>query len=481
MKIQPIPDLDDNLILDTDSYKFSHFRHYPPNMTSMFDYFEARGGEFATCTLFGLQYLLHRYLSKPVTFAQVDYAAEFNGKHGLPFNKDGWKHIVLHHSGYLPVRIRAIPEGLVVPVRNALYTVESTDPAVPWIASHIETMLVRLWESSTVATASRESKKVIKRYLDLTADDTAAEIDFKLHDFGGRGVTCKEQARIAGAAHLLSFLGSDTVSGIEMANHYYHDDMAGFSIPATEHSTVCMWGRDREFDMVENFIQKELVQRQVPSGSPKIAACVADTYNVYDLVRRVCDPRGKLQPMIKNSGGTFVIRPDSGDPLLILPQILDIMHQLLGSEVTVNHKGYCVLPAYFRIIQGDGINMKSMEDILACLTTIGWSASNIAFGSGGGLLQKWQRDDQKWKLACSAGTVDGKDIAVSKDPVTDQGKRSKAGRLDLIQCPNTEEFSTAEIPPGEELHPESVMNTVYENGDILFDTTLAECRKRMSL
>lgn len=476
--VTPLPDLDDCLIMDSDSYKFGHWRQYPRGLSSMMGYFESRGGRFDTCTLFGLQYLNHRYLSKPTTMAQVERAAAFFPEHGLPFNVEGWKHIVRKHGGRPPIRIRAIPEGLVVPTRNVLYTVESTDPEVPWVGSHFETALVRLWQPSTIATSSREMAKTQKRYLQMTSDDPNATHLFSVHDFGGRGVTCKEQARLAGGAHLLSFRGSDTVEGIRFDNHYYYEKMAGYSIPATEHSVMTMLGREGEFRIVKDYIQDALIDRQVPLGAPKYAACVADSYDVYNFTHQVTS--GELLRMIKSSGGKFVQRPDSGDPFVTLPKILGIVQENLRDDIIVNSKGFRVLPSYFGEIQGDGIDINTHEQLLKMLVELKWCVSTLNYGSGGGLLQKWNRDDQKWKLACSAGTVDGVDYRVQKDPITDPGKRSKAGRLDLI-VNDAGEYETVELAPGQIAHPASVMRTVYENGEIFNDVTLEECRARMAV
>jgi nicotinamide phosphoribosyltransferase len=228
-----------NNINDTDLYKFSHFLLYPDDMEYIESYLEARGGEFDVCTLFGLQYVIHRYLAKPVTLAMIDEAERDALAHGEPFNREGWLHILNEYDGFMPVTIRAIPEGTIVPVKNAIMVVRSPrDPKCAWITNWLETMLSRVWYPSTVAIASREIRKVWKHFLDVSSDNPAAEIGFKHHDFGSRGVTCSEQAMLGGAAHLLSFLGSDTVAGVKMANHYYDEAMSGFSIPATEHSTM---------------------------------------------------------------------------------------------------------------------------------------------------------------------------------------------------------------------------------------------------
>lgn len=470
--------LDYSPILDTDSYKLSHWEQYPPGTTQMMSYFESRGGDVKECTLFGLQYFIQEYLTRQVTREQVLEAKSFAEAHGEPFNEGGWMHIVNEHNGRLPVRIRAIPEGLVVPTSNAILTIESLDPKVFWIVSWLETMLVRLWYPSTVAIMSRESKKILKRYLDESSDTPEADLPFKLHDFGARGVATLEQSRVGGAAHLLNFLGSDTIEGIRMANHYYRCEMAGYSIPASEHSTVTMWGREGEFRMVVNHIQKYLIERQVPPGVPKLAACVGDSYDIYNFTKHVST--GHLRNMIKSSGGTFVIRPDSGDPLEVLPNVFEILNGTIRNEITVNSKGYRVLPPWLRVIQGDGIDIKSMEAILKKLVELKWSTTNIAFGSGGGLLQKWNRDTQKWAFKCCAAQVDGQWLDVRKDPITDSGKRSKAGRLDLIKTANG--YETVTLAEGQKAHPDSVMQTVYETlGRPTRASTFEECRARMAL
>lgn len=476
--IARIPDLDKSQVADTDSYKLCHFRHLPPGTTGTAGYNVSRGGMFDVCTLFGLQYDLHKYRSEPVTEAQVEYVAEFAPRHGLPFPKDGWLRIARKHRGRLPIRIRAIPEGLVIPTGLPTFTVQSLDPELPWLQGWFETSLMRLWEPSTVAIASREQAKLAKHYLRLTSDDPNVSHLYQVHCFGGRGVTCREQAQVAGGSTLLCFRGSDTLEGIRWANRYYNHPMAGFSIPALEHSVVCAWGREREFDCVENFIRLELLEREVPAGFPKFAACPADTYNVYNFARMVTS--GRLLEMIKRSGGTFVSRPDSGNPLEVLPEVLGIMEHNLGTAVRVNRKNFKVLPDYLRIIQGDGINLKMEHDIYEMLIAKGWSTENVTFGSGGANLQSWMRDDQRWKFAGSWAEVNGEERNIRKDPITDPNKRSIAGRLDTIRKDNGD-YDYAVLEPGQIAHPQSIMNNVFESGDILWGTDLEECRTRIAV
>lgn len=461
--------MSENPILDTDSYKASHWLQYPPDVASMYSYFESRGGRYRDTVFFGLQYYLLRYLSQPVTCAHVDEAAAFFEAHGEPFNRAGWEYLVDAHGGRFPVRIRAVPEGTVVPTGNVLFDIELTapDPRVFWVVSWLETMLVRVWYPTTVASRSHYCKRVILESLMQTADDPMGEVPFKLHDFGSRGVSSRESARIGGAAHLVSFLGSDTVEGVRAANHYYgtQGGMAGFSIPAAEHSTITMWGRERETDAYRNFVQRYLVERQMPPGMPKIAACVSDSFDLFYVIENVwCD---ELLDLVRGSGGKLVIRPDSGDPATVVVKCLQIIDRKLGMRH--NAKGYKVLPPYLGLIQGDGIDDESIGEILHAVKQHGYSTSNLGFGMGGGLLQQLNRDTQRFAFKCAAALRDGAWVDVSKDPVTDHGKRSKKGHLALVHEGGA--FSTVRSPRKDDL-----LVAVYEDGRILRRYTLDEVR-----
>ena len=461
--------LTDNPILDTDSYKASHWLQYPPDVTSMYSYFESRGGRYRDTVFFGLQYYLLEHLSRPVTTADIDEAEAFFTKHGEPFNREGWEHLVSAYGGRFPVRIRAVPEGAVVPSGNVLFDIELTapDPKIFWIVSWLETLLVRVWYPTTVASRSFYCKRRILESLIESSDDPLAEIDYKLHDFGARGVSSRESARIGGAAHLVSFLGSDTVEGVRAANHYYgtKDGMAGYSIPAAEHSTITMWGRENEKLAYANFVRRYLVERDVPVGMPKIAACVSDSYDLFHVIEDVwC---GELHDTIKSSGGKLVARPDSGDPASVIVKCLQIMERKIGMRI--NTKGFKVLPPYLGLIQGDGIDDESIVEILHALRARQYSASNLGFGMGGGLLQQLDRDTQKFAFKCAAALRDGEWIDVSKDPATDTGKRSKKGHLALVTEGGT--HATVRGPRKDDL-----LRTVYEDGVVTRTYTLDEVR-----
>lgn len=448
-----------NLILDVDSYKASHFRQYPPGAEGMYSYFESRGGRYGSTLCFGLQYLLKEYLSQPITPSDVTEAASFFEAHGEPFPKDEWMKIA-SNGGKLPIRIKAVPEGTVVPTHNVLMTVESTDPDTFWVTSWLETLLVRMWYPITVATQSYYIKKALLEALQESSNDPLGEIPFKLHDFGSRGVSSRESAGIGGMAHLVNFQGSDTVEGVRFANHYYGAGMAGFSIPAAEHSTITSWGEGGEIDAYRNMIQ----QFAKPG---KIVACVSDSYDYFNAVENLWGD--VLREEVANSGATLVIRPDSGDPAQVVLKTLQILERKVG--MTKNLRGYKVLPKYFRVIQGDGVNEESIREILNVMLTNGYSASNIAFGMGGALLQQLNRDTQKFAYKCSEILINGAPVPVFKNPATDKGKVSKKGRLSLVHRDG--KFSTIEGEAND-----SMLETVFDNGAIVKETTFAEVRGR---
>jgi len=223
---------DHSVLLDVDSYKGSHFLQYAPKTEYISSYIEARGGKFDDHVFFGLQMYLKRYLARPITAEEIDYAEQMWTAHGVPFNRAGWEHILNEHDGYLPLKIQAVKEGTVLPVKNAIVQIINTDPAVPWLTSFMETALLRaVWYPTTVATLSWTVKQIIRRYLNKTCENPEAELPFKLHDFGARGVSSAESAALGGIAHMVNFLGSDTVGALQHARTFYGEDMAAFSIP----------------------------------------------------------------------------------------------------------------------------------------------------------------------------------------------------------------------------------------------------------
>lgn len=459
-------------LFDTDSYKASHAQQYPPNTTSMFSYIESRGGHYDETVFFGLQYFLKEYLSHRVTVAEVEKAKAFFAAHGEPFNYEGWMYIAKDLKGKLPVRIRAVHEGTVVPTHNALVTIESTDQKVFWIASWLETSLLRaIWYPVNVATRSRFIKKIILKALRQTADDAENEIAFKLHDFGSRGVSSQESAMIGGAAHLVNFMGSDTVVGVLCANEYYNCPMSAFSIPAAEHSSITSWGKENEVEAYRNMLK----QFAKPGA---LVACVSDSYDLWNAITALWGDA--LKQEVIDSGAVLIVRPDSGNPPEVVLNSLQLLDEKFGH--TVNSKGFKVLNNV-RVIQGDGINETSIQEIVDTFIAAGYSATNVAFGMGGALLQQHNRDTQKFAMKCSHVYVNGDSVDVFKDPVTDPGKKSKAGRLDLSVYPTKDgpSYATSVLTHGEVADYYTAMQTVYENGELLVDDSLEAIRKRAAV
>lgn len=456
-----------NIILNADSYKSSHFLQYPKNTQYVSSYIEARGGQFEQSVFFGLQIFLKEYLSKAITREDVEEAQDIVTAHGLPFNRAGWMYILEHLGGYLPVEIQAVEEGTVIPTRNALLQIMNTDPTVPWLTSYLETALLRaVWYPTTVATLSWHCRQLIEKYMRVTSDNIDG-IAFKLHDFGARGATCEEAAAIGGAAHLVNFMGSDTMSAIVAARKYYHADMAGFSIPAAEHSTITSWGRDKEKAAYENMLYQFC-------GANKCVAVVSDSYDLWHAIDHIWGD--ELKHSIINSKGTLVIRPDSGDPVEVVTRTIEKLMTHFGASV--NSKGYRVLPEYIRVIQGDGISQQTIEAILEAMQQRRQSADNIAFGMGGELLQKVNRDTMKFAMKASAAKVCSLWRDVYKDPITDTGKRSKKGRLALIRDDNNQ-FKT--IREQELRNRHNFLKTVYKNGELLLDYHFDQVRNRAKL
>ena len=460
-------------ILRTDSYKFSQWVQYPEGTTHISSYIESRGGE-PESVFFGLQAFMKEYLTGQITMDDIDFAERVIIAHGLPFNRAGWEIIVKEYGGFLPVEIQAVPEGTVMETHNVQVQVVNTDPRLWWLTSYLETALLRaVWYPSTVATKSRKMKKIIARYLSETSDvPVVDQLMFKLHDFGARGASSTETAVLGGMGHLVNFMGTDTFESVIGVMAYYNtDEVVGFSIPASEHSTITSWGREHELDAYDNMLDKF-------GGPGKLVACVSDSFNIYHAAGHLWGEL--LRDKVINMGGTLVVRPDSGDPETVPVEIIKILAEKFGT--TINSKGYKVLHPSVRVIQGDGINEHSLPRILANLKAAGFSADNIAFGMGGGLLQAWNRDSLKYAMKASAIRVrEGEWVGFSKDPVTDHGKRSKEGRLGLVYECGIGSCGFRTLPEEVANERGNILRTVFKNGKILVEDTFQAIRERAAL
>ena len=413
-----------NLILATDSYKHSHFLQYPPEARAISAYIEARPNDFAGEILFmGLLTYLMDNLAHPITAADIDEAEAICTAHGVPFNREGWQIVLDEHDGYLPIEIRALPEGMIVPTGVPLVQVETTDPRLPWLATFIETALLRaIWYPTTVATLSRQCRLIIRAGLEKTSEDVDGQLPFKLHDFGARGTSSGESAGLGGMAHLVNFMGTDTMEGLLAARRYYGADMAGFSIPAAEHSTMTSWGKEREEAAYANMLDAF-------DGEGKVVAVVSDSYDLDTALTSIWG--GSLRDKVLARKGTLVVRPDSGDPVETPVRAVKTLWEAFGG--TVNAKGYRVLDPHVRVIQGDGMTPATIARLIDRLIEEGFAIDNIAFGMGGGLLQQVNRDTLRFAMKANA-MRDTDDVwhDVAKAPATDPCKASKAGRQAVV-------------------------------------------------
>jgi nicotinamide phosphoribosyltransferase len=405
-----------------DSYKNTHF--YEAAVTELLAYFEARGGEYPYTEFFGLQgILMEHFEGKFFNLQNLNDMREDTQIHfyeGFPFKYDDWKYILDTYEGRLPIEIRAVKEGSIVPVSNVLFTIKSTDEKVPWIEQWTETVIQHTWYPTVVATKDRMCKELFAQFLAETADNMAA-LPFQLHDFGFRGVECVQAAGRGGAAHLLNFLGTDTMVGMDYLHQYYGAPrVSGFSVPATEHSMFTIKGEAGEAEQVGAALRK------YPKG---IISLVGDSYNIFNFTKEILGRQ--FRDLIRAREGKVVVRPDSGDPVVQVPKLFDILAESFG--IRENGKQYKVLAPVVGCLWGDGMDYYSIRALLTAIKAAHYSTENIVTGMGGGLLQKVNRDTQKVAIKLCNAVIGGVDTPVSKNPSTDSGKKSKGGRLALLK------------------------------------------------
>jgi nicotinamide phosphoribosyltransferase len=436
-------------------------------MTKMVGYMEPRVRDGQYMRFFGLQSLLMDWAANPITHEDVREAAEMARLH---FGRDDvfpaqdWHYIVDTYGGGLPLKISAPREGTLLKGSNMMLRVESTDPRVAWLVTYFETQLERLWSDITVCTNSYRLREVIRSYVAQTHDDPASVLPFMLHDFGARGTITRESAARMGLAHLVNFMGTDTTYALKYARDYYGCEMAGYSIPAMEHSTVISWGRINEVDAYYNFIKQ-----YARPGS--IIAMVMDSYDIDEAITRVVGER--LKDTIINSGAKVVFRPDSGVPREMVMRVLGYLSDIFG--YTVNNKGYKVLNNV-GVVQGDGVNRESINEILTAVIEAKYCASNLVFGMGGALLQKVTRDDFSFAYKPCLVERNHKPRAVKKFPKDDPLKASKGGDLDLIRDTHGEIITIDRMTDTTGTPSELV--TYYHNGRLLVRDTLDVIRAR---
>lgn len=466
-----------NPFMIADSYKYSHPPAYPTGATYMMSYLEARtGGLHKKVRMGTLLYILRRFLSTPATMKDLEELVAFAPPHGIPAPIEAFRKMQKKYNGYFPVYIRAVPEGTEVDVGNVLVTIESTDPEFFWVPSFLETMLVRIWYGCNVATIDGEILSLGWMYGKKTMlpEKVKQAIMFFLNDFGMRGASSLESAGIAGMTHLEYFMGTDNVEGIRYARNYLDFlEMCGFSIPALEHSVVSMYGKDKEAKCYEAFFNEyaKNYSTEYPGKFP-LLACVSDTYDYKNTVENIwCK---QLKDMVVNSGSKLVIRPDSGDPVKLIPWTLKKLEEAYGYDV--NELGYKVI-RNVGVIQGDGVNAKAIDKIMGVVTNDEnkYAMENVVFGMGGDLVQNHNRDTDRFAQKCCSAQIDGIMQEVRKMPKTDPSKNSKGGLLELIY----EEGVYRTYRRDQLVGRTSELQDMYLNGELLCGDTLQTIRDRI--
>lgn len=456
----------DNPILNTDSYKLSHHLQYPPGTKAISAYVEARGETNRPDVIFfGLQVLLKQLIERPVTRQDVAEAEEIATLTGQPFNRQGWLRIVDTYGGHMPVRIEALPEGTLVRRGVPVAQVTSTDPESAWLTAYLDTAITRaIWYPSSVASNARRIRDQLLPFYAKTVDEDAVAIETRLHDFGARSATCREQSALGGLAHLLFFTRTDQLSALLHARRYYGAAMAGTSYPASEHATMTAWGQARE---TEAF--RSMLEQFSRFGTVSV---VSDS---YDIANATAEVWGKaLKEDVLQSGATVIIRPDSGDPIDTPVQAVAQLAYAFGTSL--NGKGYKLINHRVRVLQGDGVSPQDMVMILGRMEALGFSADNISFGIGSQLTQKVSRDSYAFTMKANARQDEtGRWHDIVKRPATMKEKSSKAGRqavvvelAELAAC-RLDGIGTRQ----------NFLVPVYENGTLLVDWHLDEIRGRI--
>jgi nicotinamide phosphoribosyltransferase len=488
-----------NLIVPTlaDFYKISHRSMYPTGTETVYSTWTPRtsrikGVDNIVC--FGTQAFIKEYLidifntnffNRPKEEVIGEYKRLISATLGDPNPET--KHLEeLHDLGYLPLSIKALPEGTIVPTRVPVMTIQNTDKRFFWLTNFIETLAsCELWQPATSATLAIEYKKMMDKYAQETNPEGAAFTIFQGHDFSMRGMSSLRSAILSGMGHLLSFAGTDTIPAISAAEYYYNADVTkeliGTSVPATEHSIQCTYGDDTAY-------LKRMLSEVHPSG---IVSIVSDGYDFWDVVTRVV-PSLKKEIMARSGGPVgdkVVIRPDSGDPVLIVcgdpeapkgsPEYkgaVECLYETFGGTLT--SIGYKVLDSHIGLIYGDAITLPRAKEIMQRLKDKGFASTNVVFGIGSYTYQYNTRDTFGFALKSTLCVIDGVEKQIFKDPKTDNGiKKSQKGRVVVLREGNTYIFrdglSLNDVVSGDQL------KEVFCDGKLLIDENFSTIRERI--
>lgn len=481
MKFQPIT--------YSDFYKTDHRRQYPKGTELVYSNLTPRGSRIFgvdEVVVFGIQYFIKEYLQRqfyegffaiPKGIAIATYKRRLDN--ALSKDAVSMEHIeALHNVGFLPVEIRAMEEGTLCPMRVPLLTIHNTKPEFFWLTNFLETLLAAVvWGPITSATIARTYRRMLDQYAAETSD-IPEFVDWQGHDFSMRGMYGIEASCMSGAAHLLSFTGTDTIPAIDFLEDYYNADsgkeLIGGSVPATEHSVMCVGGVQ---DEIGTF--RRLITEVYPNG---LVSIVSDTWDFWKVMNKYLPA---LKDEIMARDGRVVIRPDSGDPVDIIcgnefanpysPErkgAIEILWDTFGG--TVNSKGYKQLDPHVGLIYGDSITMDRCKAICEGLKKKGFASTNIVLGIGSFTYQYNTRDTFGFAMKATYAEVNGKPINIWKDPVTDDGiKKSAKGLLSVDGDRNLiEEVTWDETEKG-------LLRPVFRDGKLLRETSLQDIRENL--
>lgn len=474
---KPLTFLNFNAILATDVYKLCHQDAVPDDVDGVFSYQEARIKN-TVIVPYGQQMLLMKTLANPISMEDIDEAEDYCKRNNAIFHRDIWEWVLNKFGGYFPIEVRTVPEGTPINSGNVMLTIEASEKfpgewgpyKFGWLAQYIETFMLRgVWYTTTIASYGRKMKQEFKRFYEISGANLDMLV-WALNDFGARGVPNKETAEMGGSAHQVNFRGSDTIEGQLAAEQYYFCETAsGFAVPASEHFIECSFGLDEEGE--EEYL-KMMITKFAPRG---IVSIVIDGKDMYRATRKLCSP--EFVKLIKESGGKVVFRPDSGDMMDTVPWILNEQAKAFG--FTLNAKGFKVINNV-GVIQGDGIDNVSAVNLMGKIVALGYSADVFVMGSGGGLLQKVNRDSLKFaQKACAIQRKNGVWEGIAKDPITDPGKMSKKGRVSLAQRngeTGPDSYFTYDIDQGLPENCTDVMVTIYDRGVLFNKITFEQIR-----
>lgn len=488
-------------VLLKDGYKVGHKFQYPDGTSLVYSNFTPRSSRLEgvdEVVFFGLQYFIKEYLladwqdnffDQDRDWVVARYKRRIDnylGPDAIPYDHIG----ALWDLGYLPISIAALPEGTSVPLRVPMFTIHNTHPDFFWLTNMLETIMsCTIWGGCTSATVAKKYRQVFDKYEAMTVGEVPVAASFapwQGHDFSFRGMSSLESAMISGAAHLLSFTGTDTIPAIDFLETYYNADsdteLVGGSVPATEHSVICMGGEDGELETIERLITKVN-----PNG------IVSDVCDTWDFWGTLTDILPKLKDKIMAREGKFVVRPDSGDPVKIIcgdaeatpgsPEFkgaIEVLWDIFGGTIT--DKGYKLLDSHIGLIYGDSITLERQEQILSELEAKGFASYDVVLGIGSFTYQYTTRDTFGFAMKATYGVVNGEPRNIFKCPKTDDGQKFSAkGPLDVLIDDDgklylKDELSWAMVDP---LLDGSAFREVFRDGKLIVDDSLAQIRERV--